>query len=288
MYGRSWVVGASDRMLTSGIVEFEPPREKLVWLHHSVVAMVAGDVSIQTGILNSVSERIAHRKLKKPPTVQWVAEIYGQLAMADRDSRAEADVLRPRGLTHKEFIKWQSKLNRAFVTQVDLELMGFAEKFERDVGCIIAGTDSVGAHIYVGQPGPPRCEDSVGFAAVGTGDWHADSYLMLQKHTPAIEAPAAMVAVYFAKKRGESAPGVGEATDMFLIGPDGIRGASNADSSMVRQLDRIYGRERKAAARADQRARQEMVRHFEEIRGRTGRRRAIAAMRTGYSPKPST
>src|SRR5207245_4327722 len=54
----------------------------------------------------------------------------------------------------------------------------FSEDFDAAVRCIIAGVDDSGAHIYVGSPGVANCEDSVGFAAVGTGAWHANSYLV--------------------------------------------------------------------------------------------------------------
>lgn len=56
------IIGASDRMLTAGDIQFEPQQPKIIPLSNSVVVMIAGDSSLQAQIMqkiiNDVRERI--------------------------------------------------------------------------------------------------------------------------------------------------------------------------------------------------------------------------------------
>lgn len=56
----STIIGASDRMLTSGTgdIEFEPPQTKIVNLTSSIAIMIAGDAILQTEIMLNVSDSI--------------------------------------------------------------------------------------------------------------------------------------------------------------------------------------------------------------------------------------
>src|SRR6266853_1595139 len=73
------LIGASDRMLTAGDIQFEPQQSKLVQLTSSMVAMIAGDSALQAEILYGVREEVA-RKIDADPTrwlrVSDVAEMY--------------------------------------------------------------------------------------------------------------------------------------------------------------------------------------------------------------------
>jgi hypothetical protein len=95
----SSIIGASDRMLTSGTgdIEFEPQTAKLHRINENICLMIAGDVTLQTEILYSVNESI-------PPIpgitwkVQEVAEAYFKAYQAVRKRRAEWAILHPLGL----------------------------------------------------------------------------------------------------------------------------------------------------------------------------------------------
>jgi hypothetical protein len=50
------------------------------------------------------------------------------------------------------------------------------------IEAIITGIDLGGPHIYVSDGIEIRCSDSSGFAAVGSGAWHASSQFMLARH----------------------------------------------------------------------------------------------------------
>ena len=73
------IFGTSDRMITSGDIQFEPQQSKIVPLTNSIVAQIAGDVSIQTEIMQRVSSDIIKR-IQASPQEWWnvrdVAELY--------------------------------------------------------------------------------------------------------------------------------------------------------------------------------------------------------------------
>jgi len=85
------------------------------------------------------------------------------------------------------------------------------------VEAIIAGVDGSGGHIYFTNKDCVRCHDSVGFAAIGVGGWHADSQFMFAGYAKWASVPKCLLLSYVAKKRAEVAPGVGQETDMFAI-----------------------------------------------------------------------
>ena len=71
------VLGASDRMLTAGDVQFEPEREKIFPLTTSIVALTAGDASLQDELMSKLRVEIDRRidAEKRWLTVQEVAEL---------------------------------------------------------------------------------------------------------------------------------------------------------------------------------------------------------------------
>jgi hypothetical protein len=110
---------------------------------------------------------------------------------------------------------------------------------------IVTGTDEHGAHIFVIANGELSCRDNVGFAAIGVGYWHANSYLMFAGHTRAKLLPETLLAAYSAKRRAEVAPGVGPATDMFMVGLGKLLGSYTPVASiLIDTLEHIYQTER--------------------------------------------
>jgi hypothetical protein len=74
----------------------------------------------------------------------------------------------------------------------------------------------------VDQEGNKKTLDRKGFAAIGTGSTLAYAEITrLLNYTPLMNEAQAIVTVYRAKKRAESAPGVGdEKTDLLLLSKD--------------------------------------------------------------------
>jgi hypothetical protein len=81
------------------------------------------------------------------------------------------------------------------------------------VSLLIAGLDDSGPHIYLVEDDNIKCYDTYGYAAIGSGAFHARSQFINSNHSPADPAQTALYTVYLAKKRAEAAPGVGEHTD---------------------------------------------------------------------------
>ena len=214
------VVGASDRLVTAGDVQFEPKRPKIKALTNSVVIMTAGDAWLQSEVIDGVTRAIQGIVKADPHewlTVRQVADIYCDSWSEIKRHRAEHAILKPLGLTTREFLEEQSQMDDDTVKSITNALLDFGMP---STATLVAGVDASGAHIFVIYDGVPMQADSVGFAAIGIGGRHAESQMMIAQYSPSMETSAAMMLVHLAKSRAEVAPGVGPDTDMFVIGPE--------------------------------------------------------------------
>lgn len=256
------IFGASDRMLTAGDIEFEPNQTKIISLTTSIVIMIAGDSALQIEIALKLSDE-ASRRIKADPT-QWlnirdIADLYAAYYNQARLKRAENTILAPLGLTNETFINRQQQMNSKLVNQIATELLNFSCP---DVQAIIAGVDSTGTHIYVVNNSDVRCHNAIGFASIGVGAWHANSQFMFAGHTRSRPLPETLWLTYSAKRRAEVAPGVGEGTDMFMVGPN-LGSYAPLRVEVLQALEEIYRdtriNERELARQAD-----EKVKHYVE------------------------
>lgn len=213
------VVGASDRMLTAGDIEFEPPQSKVLPLTTSITMMYAGNSSLQASLLQSVSSDVQAR-IEAAPTNWWkvadVAGLYRRHYLDAANEMAESQILAPLGLSHSTFVSRQRDLAPEIAIRITNELLSFQAP---QVAAIFSGVDETGPHIYVCRGASVQCSDIVGFAAIGMGEYHAASELMVEKHTRMTPLPETLLTVYAAKRRAETAPGVGSESNMFIIGP---------------------------------------------------------------------
>ncbi len=258
------VIGASDRMLTAGDVQFEPQQPKIIFLSNSITAMVAGDSSMQAEIIQKVRADI-HKRIDADPSVWWnildVAELYRVYYNEARLKRAEQSILAPFGLDSNSFISRQKEMDAGFVRQIATELLNYEAQA---ISVIFAGVDTGGAHLYVANNDGISCLDNVGFAAIGVGYWHANSQMMFAKHTRWKSFPETLLLVYSAKKHAEVAPGVGEATDMFTVGPT-LGSNVEIGDHVLKNLQRIYKVEQKREQRAATKAKETVKQYVEEI-----------------------
>ena len=212
------IFGASDRMITAGDIQFQPPQTKLYNLTTSIVVMSAGDVALQGDIIYGV-RAIINDRIEREPANWWnvsdVAELYRKSYNQVCSRLREQQFLAPLSLDSETFVARQRELDPQLVEKLATELINFESP---PVETIITGIDNTGPHIYVASGGNITCQDAVGFAAIGAGYWHADSQLMFAEHTRKRNMAETLLSVYAAKKRAEVAPGVGEHTDMFSIG----------------------------------------------------------------------
>lgn len=238
-YGQTLVIGASDRMVTAGDIQFEPQQPKIFDITSSIVIMTAGDSAMQAEILQGVRRDVSMQIAAEPKKwvdLRFAAETYAKHYNEVRSKKAESYVLAPLGLTMDAFISRQGQMSDTFIRQLASELYNFSAPH---VEAIITGVDSTGAHIYVANDADISCRDKVGFASIGIGSGHADSQFMFAGHSRNKPYPITVLQTFAAKKRAEVAPGVGEATDMFLIG--GAPGTYRAmPDLMLEILEKIY------------------------------------------------
>jgi 20S proteasome alpha/beta subunit len=214
------VICASDRMLTSPPdIEFEPPQSKIVPLTNSIVAMCAGDSSVQSEIIQKVRTDINGR-IRAEPDNWWrisdTIDLYAKYYYEKKRKIGETRYLSPFNLNHSTFIANQHNMKDDFVGQLSSKLLGIEDL---GVQAIFAGIDTSGGHIYGFINEQVLCFDSVGFASIGIGARHASSELMFSGHVSTKLFPETIILVYSAKKRSEVAPGVGQETDLYLLGP---------------------------------------------------------------------
>lgn len=262
------LIGASDRMLTAADVEFEPQQTKVVGISNSIAVMIAGDTSLQTEILMNVMFETNAAMQRSPETwlrVQDVAEAYRRHYHKARLRRSEDSILAPLGLNHDSFIGRQQEMSAQLVSQLTTELINFEIP---STETLFAGIDSTGFHIYMANHGKITCHDSIGFAAIGSGAWHANSQLMFSGHTRFKPLPETLLTVYSAKKRSDVAPGVGKATDMFIIGPQ-LGSYVPIGDHVLSELEKIYQSTVEQSNNAAEKARTEVNQYVEKIVGGT-------------------
>src|SRR5262249_18137530 len=95
------ILVASDRMLTAGDIQFEPPVPKLHLLTPSIVVMFSGDANLHSEILQDLIRDVEQQIKDKPDDwikVKDVANLYLHYRNAAKRSRAAAAVLAPLGL----------------------------------------------------------------------------------------------------------------------------------------------------------------------------------------------
>ena len=167
-----WIIGASDRMVTTGDIEFEQEQRKIQQLTTSISLMVAGDLSVQADVIHRLLTW-RDQCLEKAPE-QWLKvkdaadKFYEYLAEYRRKCAHQA-VLEPLGLD-------LASLNSGAVThemamQLSKEILDFRIAA---IEAIVMGQDDSGHHIYVVDNGGVSCQDWTGFAAIGSGAWHAN------------------------------------------------------------------------------------------------------------------
>jgi ATP-dependent protease HslVU (ClpYQ) peptidase subunit len=242
------VVLASDRMITSGDVQFEHSTKKVETLNRSIVALIAGDVALHSPVGTRTSARLQPRS-----TVEEAAHAYRDEYVALRTEKVAQAVLGPFGLTLAEFHAGQQRFAPDFLHGVNAALQNITAQYDNLFEAIIAGVDGspekVRAHIYVIRGSNISCEDRLGFAAIGSGANQANLQFMLGHYGPISPVNETLLAMLNAKRAAEVAPGVGQHTDWFLVGP-GLDTADLLRVDVEEAAKSAYGvlRDRRSAA----------------------------------------
>lgn len=103
------IVGAADRMLTAGDVQYEPMQAKIQQIAPRFLVMIAGDASVHAGAIQSSAKRASEAKTS---STRQLAEIYAEEISAHRNKEAETIILSPLGMTLAYFLKHQNELSQ--------------------------------------------------------------------------------------------------------------------------------------------------------------------------------
>jgi len=213
----------SDRMITSGDIQFEPQSLKILALTSSISVMAAGDSAFHSEVTQEVYKLI-HDRVQLEPDNWWivkdVAELYVRCRNNAKLRRSEAAILAPLGLDRHSWLAQQHIMDQQLVRELAREMINFSVP---DVTVIIAGVDNYNGspmpHIFTVTNDYISCDDITGFSAIGSGARHAESQFMLAGHAWNSDLHSTAALAYRAKKDAEVAPGVGKYTDMQMIGP---------------------------------------------------------------------
>ena len=215
--GMPVIMGASDRMLTAGDIEFEPTQSKMRAVTTSIVMMIAGDAAVQGLLYQRMIQRVRARLEADSSTwfgVEEAALMFSDELLALRNTIAGRNILAPFGLTLDSFVRSQDHIPAAILRALVERIQG--NHFDTET--IFAGLDGSGGHIFVVDgEGKVSCRDAIGFAAIGLGKWHAESQFMFDRHSPFKPGVDTLMLIYSAKRRAEVAPGVGTDTDPVII-----------------------------------------------------------------------
>jgi hypothetical protein len=254
-------------MLTSGDVQFTPPQSKIRDINSSIVAMISGDIALASELLVEV-RAIVDARIKAEPQNWWnvkdIADLWRAAFFARLRRESEQKWIAPLGLTLESFIKRNKEFSDDLSGKLAQELLNFDLP---GMEIIFAGIDPTGPHLYVATGGEIRCMDAVGFAAIGSGAYHARSQLMFFGHTAGSPLNRSVYRVYAAKKRAEVAPGVGADTDTFVAW--GLGGSAQIRDEIIEIVKVAYAQTESQSAKivsaAEDKVHEEIKQLLEQI-----------------------
>jgi 20S proteasome alpha/beta subunit len=287
LQGNPVIVGASDRMVSSADIEFEPPQSKILALTNSIAMLVAGDTAAQAQIFYRTHAEIAQRLSidKSWFSVEEAANIVGRNVIRYHREMSERLYLLPFGLDSETFIRKQQQLAPHWMDNISDKILNL----EISTSTIVAGLDAQGSHVYtVDSRGRPKCDDYTGFSAIGYGEWHASSQFMFANHSSADHMAKTILLTYTAKKRAEVAPGVGSNTDVFVIA--NLGGFTMLEVNGINYLDKHYQDLKAKSSKASDEVNAAITGEMDEfIKGQQPASGGQEAQQAGAeSPKPQT
>jgi hypothetical protein len=216
---------ASDRMITFGDVQYEPDQLKVAQLVKGSMLLIAGDCTLHSEAIKKVQHGFRGREGVLPIDA---ALTYGRTIQDIKRRRAEDIYLAPLGLNADLLNAQQKEMSATMVSTLIEQMQNYLGE---DVEGLVVGMEvgmqgEIRASIYhIDTRGSVTCADDVGFAAIGSGAWHARSQLMQARYTKSFYYYPALATLFAAKKAADTSPGVGSRTDitvLFKSGPESL------------------------------------------------------------------
>jgi len=229
----SLVIAASDRMITIEIppIEFEHGIPKIEEISKTCVALTSGSALKYVDLFREVKEKLTRLTT---PSIPEIVEKMTECYIEQRKKKLEEELLKSRGFTLDSFYPNVRNLPPEIGITIDAQI----QNYDHDLTILLAGTDEKGPHIYqIINPGTSANFDSIGYGAIGSGWHHAVYCFIANNYINRVPTKEALYITYEAKKHAESAPGVGKATDICIIGEKGIKILSE---NVIQELEKIY------------------------------------------------
>jgi hypothetical protein len=261
---------AADRMMTVGDIEMESPTSKIAVITSSIVILPSDDdAAFHTEIILDVYSTATARITSEPTRwwrVQEIVDLYIQHREDHKSRRSERDILKPLGLDRLSFLAHQHTMDAKLVRQITVDLINYRIPA---LSVIIAGNDPSGSHIYVVDTNENNnvetgCYTSIGYAAIGAGGRHARAHFLTAGQSWLSPMAETLWNTYLAKKRSEVAPGVGEETDVYMIGPQ-LGTTVVLNKTVSDKLEEVYKRTKEQEEKARQDASKEMTKYVQEL-----------------------
>ena len=167
-----------------------------------------------------------------------IRDIKNAAENAYREFRArviEGHILSAYGMTWSEYMKL---IQEGKLTDLHYRIISQVESYRLELEVLIAGVDDTGAHIYqIENPGYASSFDDIGYAAIGSGEYHAIRSFIENNYSVNFPVYRALYVVYEAKKYAEFAPGVGKKTDIVIVTKEGIKTVSD---DLMEALEEAY------------------------------------------------
>lgn len=258
---------AADRMVTVGDMEMESPVSKIFIITNSIFVMPSDDdASLHAEILADVHAAVSKRIADNPNVwiaVRDVVDLYIEIRNETKTKLAARTFLAPLGLTKETFLEKMATMEPCLVARISEDMVNHKLPC---LSIIIAGLDTSGSHIYQVHDGESGCFDTIGYAAIGAGGRHANAHFMMSGQSYSTSIAETLWATYLAKKRSEVAPGVGEATDIAMIGPNlGGSVLLSTNLAITKQLESVYKKTQRMEEKARKTFSKEMVEYVETL-----------------------
>jgi 20S proteasome alpha/beta subunit len=208
----SRLITITDKMLTlpAGVMtKYEASENnKSIELSDKVLALLAGNVIHGNEILKR-----AKLKITEGMSVEDIATLVKDTYVEYRQQLVQDGFFNSYGLTLESYMEKQLTLDPKFVEEANKLLVNV----NLETAIIIAGIDDA-PHLYaITNPGEMSCQDSIGYACIGSGSQHAMLSLIESEYNASFMIEEALYALLEAKRRAEYDPGVGNLSDISII-----------------------------------------------------------------------
>jgi len=232
------IVLASDMMISTVDMSADLAAMKMYPIGRHWVAQFAGDDTSQiTALLNDLRDDMGHES----ETLAFVSNTFTAAYAVRLRRKIETGILGPIGYTFEEFKEHGlAQLGQEAFSRVFYDIQ--QQRLELEI--LVSGFHGDQPHIFaIRTPGKVTYYSQLGFWAIGSGETHAlGSFFNARNPLSALDRSSTLYRVCEAKFNAENAVGVGSATSVMIVYPDGSR--LNPSFDEIEALKREWQRTR--------------------------------------------